>query len=537
MGIRKTIGDRYRPIIGYALIFVTVLGLFGFIWTARDKLLDAGARLTYEIRAEEYHWSFVLEPRRADDEQAQLYMAAFYMYPLAPQSFLPNVVLQLVLPDGNGPATVYKTSVFLTLLLLSLCFFVALHHGLRVRSAVAVTIAVLVNPFLLTLLISAPVLHASALLPIAYLAYRCKRPIAAFVLFFLVAFSYRAGALVLLGFLLVMRDDEDSERRALNRVLLISMAVFTVYQIGAQFSLALWHGAQRRADGPGLDRVWEIITRVVKGYAIPSSFSVGGKVMATVGWLCMGNLWILSGRKTEVRWVLASGIALYILVVVGMISQAMILFTAVSAILLIRTADQAQAGGLLPIGCRNENSTYARTWQRYRFEFLSLVPVLVVSFLIPMKAPPEFEFEAPDQGVGLAAERVTPIGFYDQVLSFGQSTHVIAVKESLGRIDATTCAVDLFVLPLVTGRSCRRVLTLGRFPADEALARADAIVIDQSSIGRAARDRVTWMGHNDRLARNCEATAEAVAKSSRFTLVSEEDGVLVFRKTYEADWR
>ncbi len=468
-----------RCVVGYVAVLAVVFSLHFTISTARDSLLSAGDKMTYEVLVEQYHWVFVVAPLRVDDEQTAFYFAASYMYPLTPQAFLPNVILQYIAPEGASPSMVYETSVFLTLLLLSFIFFIALQHGLGPGPAAAVTAGFMVNPFLIAILVFAPVLHSSAFLVPAYLLYRYKRWIPAVVLFAAAAFSYRAGSLFLLLFLLALRE-EDKERRALNRVLVIIMSVLAVYQIAIQFTFLAFNESIVANEGTRIEEAMKmehLFSRVASS-GVVSNFVP--RLLAAMGWLVTCGGGILLGRRTRWHWVLAASIGLYIFIVVGSLSQAMILFVAMSAVLLIRAAAGAASGG----------EVSETLWRRWRWGGLALGPALVIALTLPVFGAPGSVSEWMQMGDERIEKKVTATRFCLDALALQEAPHVAGIRTQLDRIGhADLCAVDLFSLPLVTGRHYSSVITLGLDPAAEVLARADAVLIDESPGAKRFRSR------------------------------------------------
>ena len=494
--------------IGYGVVLIALVGLFIVITTARANLISHGDLNTYDVLTEGYHWYFVTRPFRADDAQSSIARALPIMYPLTSLAFAPNMLLQKVLGGASQPQAIYNISIALLLLLFSLTYFVALSEGVGAKVSAAITLGVMMNPLSVSLLIFAPIIHSAGLLIPGYLLFRRGHSAGALVCFVAAAFSYRAGGLFVLLFLLATPAADTPDGGKLRRTLIIAMGAVFTCQVLNQLSLPLLSDALFAVESSRIANVFNLLL-VVAGVTEGNALGLlGGQVLAMVAFVAAAG-WPLLLRGNRYRWLLFACLASYVCLVVGPVSQTMLFLVAFSGLALSHLLGAGETSGKWP-------KLIAKP---YRAALLACGPALVVAMSVPYLPAP-----------GTSRDRTTAAGYVLKALEMQEQQPITAIRALLTELDdEEMCAVDWTILPLLERDHCRRVITLGLTAPEEALARADAILVDESRMARQLRSRLTKSDDGGQLAARSRATAALLEAAPQCHLVATAEGASLYR--------
>lgn len=465
----------------------------------------AGDVQTLQILTEDYHWPFVVRPDRVDNEIWEFFKAGAIMYPIMPVVYAPHMAAQLLFPAAGDAQFVFTLSVYLTLLLLTGLYFVGLKKGLSSTASFLITAAVLLNPFLLYLLASAPVIPSAALLPLAYLAYISRRRWAAFALFLVIALSYRFGSFFL--FLLVLSEGppRKKEDAGLFKYSLLTLGALMCIQTASQFLLVQFNDYVKELEGLRVGYTFGMLKRF---FAAPLSPDVLFREFQVVAWLAAGGFALFLRPATRWRIMAAAGVLGYLGLVTGLFSMSVVLATGVAGVALVTGTSRLRRrqAGLAAAG---------------------LVGAMAVAFLAPVFPAPTTLSEKPallEEGVKVT----TLAGFYRQALALPEDQHLAGVHGLLEQVAQTgRCSVDPLLVATVPASACAEVVPLGKTAPEDGIL-IDRVIYDESPGAEAFRAALVrdLRGSEQSVAR-FEAVINEVRQSGKFGVSVTWDGLLI----------
>lgn len=466
---------------------------------------DAGDVQTLQILTEDYHWVFVVRPDRVDNEIWEFFKAGAIMYPIMPVVYAPHMAAQLLLPGTGDAQFVFTLSLYLTLLLLTGLFFVGLKKGLSATASFLITAAVLLNPFLLYLLASAPVIPSAALLPLAYLAYISRRSWAAFTLFFVIALSYRFGSFFL--FLLVLSEGPPSkdEDTGLFRYSLIALGALMCIQTASQFLLVQFNDYVKELEGLRVGYTFGMLKRFITA---PLSPDVLFREFQVVAWLAAGGFALFLRPTTRWRLVGAAGVLGYLALVTGLFSMSVVLATGVAGVALVTGA------------------SHLRRW-RTGVAAAGVAGAIAVAFLAPVFPAPATLSDKPpllEEGVKVT----TLAGFFSQALALPDDPHLDRAATVLeGLSQSGRCFVDPLLVATVPASACAEVVPLGKTAPDDGVV-VERVIYDESPGAEAFRSAlVRDLRVSEQSLARFDATVNEVRNSGEFGVSVTRDGLLI----------
>jgi hypothetical protein len=503
--------------MGYLVLALAGCALAAAMIHAGGQLLAGGDVLSVGILSEPYHWILVELPERIDRERVALIAPMRLQYPSYMLSHLPFQALQHLVPGLRTAHGLHSMSLLLVQLALSCLYFVGVERGLSRRTAAIITLVVMANPLLLVLLSLAPIYYAGALLPLAYLAYRRRLLRSSLLLLLASSFSYRIGALFVLLLFLAIRDPSAILRR-FNRRTAVVLAVAVAVQIATQFAL-LWSSDILAAlEGGKIRGVFERLIDLLQGDGgNPASFLIY-TLIGTLVWLLASGLVFLRGHRRRWGLALAGVIGGYMLVVTGALSQGLLLSLSVAGIWMVEVA---AAGREAPPS--NAVGMFRRVWPG-RVPAWAVAGTLAAWLLIPSVPGPVPLRDVASGAAPFSEGLVTPATFLRRAWSlepdpgFGQAQ---AWLDEAG--PAELCLVEPHLMFLVDGRTCRRMVAVGKDTPEAFLPQADRVLLDLrpgTPVFRrefAPIERERYLGPLDQ-----------VARSPRLGLERQADGLCLF---------
>ena len=465
----------------------------------------AGDVQTLQILTEDYHWVFVVRPDRVDSEIWEFFKAGAIMYPIMPLVYAPHMAVQLLVPGAGNAQFVFTLSLYLTLLLLTGLFFVGLRQGLSTIASFLITSAVLVNPFLLYLLASAPVIPSAALLPLAYLAYLSRRKWAALALFLVIALSYRFGSFFL--FLLVLGEGPPSKEkdRRLFKYSLILLGALMCFQTATQFLLVQFNDYVRELEGLRVGYTFGMVKRF---FTAPLSPDVLFRVSQVAAWLAAGGFAMFLRPTTRWRLLGAAGVLAYLTWVTGLFSMSVVLATGIAGVALVKGASH---------------------WRRRQTGLAAagLTCTIAVAFLAPVFPAPATLSDKPpllEEGVKVT----TLAGFCRQALALPADPHLEGAATLLGDVDqASRCFVDPLLVAVVPASACRQIVPLGKTAPDDGTP-VDRIIYDESPGAEAFRTAlVRDLRVSEQSVARFDAVISGVRQSGEFGVSVTWEGLLI----------
>lgn len=503
-------------IAGYAMVLALALGSAALTVHCRNNLAESGDLETIRILNEDYHWAFSQSPKRVDSDREDMIRSGKYMYPTLPLVYLPHMAIQLLMPAADSSAFVHDLSIFMTMFFLSLLYFVCLRLNVGPGPSALLTGAVLLNPFLFHLLISAPVLPSCALVPLGYLAYLHRRKYTAAAVFIVVAFSYRIGSV----FLLLMLMSEPDERRGGDMAadwsfLLKTCIVLAALQILSQVLLVVFDPFMRALEGPRIEYAFSLLFWFMKDSTDNEAVF---RLAEMAAWFAAGGAVLLIRRLTVWRVLLPTAMAGYLWFATGVLSQSTVIFLGLCGI----------AGAQL---CRRDSSLRPPWAGRLKAMHVG-TGMMVAAALVWLAAPVVRDPKIAEVGVQEEPEPrslTTPMWFAASTATLEPDGHLTAAEELLaGLTRVERCLVDPYLLPFVRGRTCRTMVPLGKEPPAAALANSDRIIVDLSPEARQLRRlQLRDVRVSEDWARDYNTTLAALATGGKFRLTGETEEVLV----------
>jgi len=509
---RESQGGKLWFFAGLLLLALAV----GFVTDlTRVHRAQAGDLQTLQILTEDYHWVFVVRPDRVDTEIWEFFKAGAIMYPIMPLVYVPHMAVQLLIPGAGNAQFVFSLSLYLTLLLLTGLFFVGLKKGLSAAASFLITSAVLVNPFLLYLLASAPVIPSVALVPLAYLMYLSRRKWAALALFLVIALSYRFGSFFLFLLVLGTRPHRDQEDDGLFKLSLASLGALMVIQTSSQFLLVHFNDYVRELEGLRVGYTFGMFKRFV---TTPLAPDVLFREFQVAAWLAAGGFALLLRPWTRWGLLMLGGVLAYLTWVTGPFSLSVVLATAIAGIALVNAAHHWS---------RRTGDGRTRRRRETWLASTGLAGALAVGLLAPVFPAPVSLAESPAQA-DEKVEVTTLAGFYRQAVALPLDPHLEGAAQLLGEVpQAQCCLVDPLLMAAIPASVCRQIVPLGKSSPREGPL-IDRAILDESAKAAAFRDALI---HDLRVSElwiaRFDAARDAVRTSGRFGVRLAWDGLVI----------
>jgi len=500
---------------------------------ARVNLAESADFQTIEILNEDYHWAVVTAPRRVDEGRERFVSEGILVYPGVAPLYLPQYLAQLFIPEAQSFMFVHGFSVYVTLLLLTFLFPAGLAAGASAGASFLVTAGLLIHPFMLRLLVAAPVIPSCALVPLAYLALLRRRTVWCALLLLLAAFSYRLGALFLFLFLLDVKERrgagpktsegsglepgpslavgarKDQSTRAelepeVPRWLVYLLGSAAGVQVLTQAGYFFFSDYFRGMEGQRVDYVFSVFARFLDS---PLDSEAWVRFCEAAAWLATGGAALFLRKRDSRAWLLPCIAAVYVWWVTGAMSQVMLLLLAMSGVALL----QALREGRL-----------AR-WSAVAVPVVAVVAGLVVPTV--RSAVPRSQTDARP-----VVAFSTHAAFVLDALSRHEEPHLLRARAALdSHPGATLCLVEPILLPFVKGRTCSAMVPAGKEALDRSQRSYDLLLLDSSDVAARFREH---MARTLRTEENYSALLrENVLVSrdgTRFTKAWSVDGLTAF---------
>jgi len=516
-----------RVAAAYLLLLALIVPLGLFLDSSRRNLAEGGDYQTLQVLNEDYHWAFVVRPRRVDRDKANMTSSGKYMYPTLPLVYLPHMLTQLLVSSAGSSQFIHSFSLYVTLLLLSLVFFVGVQRGLSVTVSLLISCVVLFNPFVLHLLVSAPVVPSCALLPLAYLLYLRKQRFACTAVLVLVTFSYRIASAFMLLLFLAEDSERDPGKLRSDRLFLVKLlAVLVVLQVVSQFALVFFDEYMRSMEGPRIEYALSLLFWFMRDSTDDEALF---RFAQLGSWFSAGGF-VLFARSSPVsirKLLLPLAVAGYIWLVTGIESQSMVLFSAICGLVIISICRPASD---------TEGTASCQRRSRVRGVGLAgaaLLTSAMVCAFVPIVRDPSVS------AVGAIEEPehrrfTTPLAFFNAAARFPPDDHLAAALETLAETKGgERCLVDPYVVPFVSGTTCREIIPVGKEPQSSRIDKCDYLIVD---LHPNAREFHRLMTRDVRVpgqwARNFNSTLDLLEQSSEFGVAAEADDFYIFAREH-----
>jgi len=610
---RPASGMRGRAsLAGFALVLASALALAWLVDSGRLGLLESGYTHAMQVANEDYHWVFNVSPERVDLDRRDMIQWGIFLYPVMPVAHLPGMVLQWLVPSARNAQFLHSVSLYLTMLLLSLAYFVARGRGLAVWVSATLTCITLCNPFLVALLLDAPATATTALLPLAMLAVLRRSTAGTAASLALLCFSYRLGAVLALVFFLAARErEQDPETRVFLGGVVKVLLAFTGIQVGVHVLLLAATAFFGGLEGPRLADALSRMLAFVRNPVAPDRLP---RLLQGVGFLAAGGFALFlkpAGTFSRLLPWFALG---YLLLVTGPFSQSMVFLVSMSALTLVdATAGLERTRPPLLVALLAAGVTATTLLLPVIDPGIDKVPHIppqpsllpLRQYTLPLLPPgtdPGWEearrrsdaFEPLAAAVGnrdgglrvdsstpvaTLADQSTPLAFYSRVARATDAgpharrdraigteggapgteglagaparrdraigteggapgteglagAHVERVREVLARVSGHLCLVDPYVLPFLSGSTCRLVVPMGKRASQEILGSVDLVLVDLSRHAVAFREH---MARSESVGRqwgpSLVAAFELAFRSGRFREAEQADGLFVLTAT------
>lgn len=578
----------------WLVLAALALGTGAWCDLARLNLAMSADFQTLEILNEDYHWGFVIAPRRVDEGRRELVRQGKYIYFGTLPAYLPHYLLQLVVPQARSFFFVHGVSIYISMLLLTFLFFAGLEAGASPSASFLITAATLAHPFLLRLFVAAPVIPSCALFPLAWLFYLRRRLAWALLFILLASFSYRLGSIFFFLFFLADQQpgSRENQRRTLLRVLGSCAGIQILVQI-VQLHLSAYFSA---LEGPRVDYVFAVIARFLEH---PLDTEVWTRFGEAAVWLLAGGIALLPRKLNSKGAFLPAVIFGYIWWVTGALSQAMLLFLGIAAAGLLSWSARrmrAVAASQFPVESKDSRNRLGSGDSRSlvfpspgpregdggpslqrevkesmpsphpcaktirpmpaspsqatgknpflrRITYHPLLPAvlpLVVGWVAAFVAPlVRTTIDADEMGAPQVEEFRTLADYLAEAYAAPPHPHLVETTAAIEQqSQASLCLVDPFLLPFISGNTCAEILPAGREPLSDWARPFDLLLIDKSEVAsRFNRHLARTLRFPSNQSALYRENLRTVGDKTKFALIWSVDGVQAFRPIPSTDER